>query len=200
MSLLEAVTLKKALGILAECWPSLRNNNTPAPCQQQVLFPPAVGWQHLRILGYRCLTEHNAGYEFILKLEPLSARLKLPSIFELQPQHSYSQVALWLTRLGLSGCQTVQFAQQRVPLCQALSCIDLTADSQIPVSALDDWLAVQPRLIAGRFQVLESWITDADISLHCVTTDCLSRACYHWLQQQAVRYQLVYLRFIGNDI
>ena len=198
MPLLEAGSLKKALGILAECWPSLRNNSSPAPCQQQVLFPPAAGWQHLRILGYRCLAEHNAGYEFMLKLEPLSVRLALPTLLELQPQNSYSQVALWLTRLGLSGCQTVQFAQQRVPLCQALSCIDLSATSQIPAPALNDWLARQPRLTAGRFQVLESWETDDSLNLHCVTTDCMSRACYHWLQQQAIRYQLLYLRFLAN--
>ncbi|OCW96404.1 hypothetical protein [Alishewanella sp. HH-ZS] len=198
MPLLAAGSLKKALGILAECWPSLRNNSSPAPCQQQVLFPPAAGWQHLRILGYRCLAEHSAGYEFMLKLESPSERLALPTLLELQPQNSYSQVALWLTRLGLSGCQTVQFAQQRVPLCQALSCIDLTAASQIPASALSDWLASQPRLTAGRFQVLESWETDDSLNLHCVTTDCMSRACYHWLQQQAIRYQLLYLRFLAN--
>jgi len=198
MPLLEAGSLKKALGILAECWPSLRNNSSPAPCQQQVLFPPAAGWQHLRILGYRCLAEHSAGYEFMLKLERPSADLALTVHLELQPQNSYSQVALWLTRLGLSGCQIVQFARQRVPLCQALSCVDLTQACQIPAKTLNDWLARQPMLMAGHFKVLESRQTDDSLHLHCVTTDCMSRACYHWLQQQAIRYQLVYVRLRTN--
>ena len=198
MPLLEAGSLKKALGILAECWPSLRNNSSPAPCQQQVLFPPTAGWQHLRILGYRCLAEHSAGYEFMLELERPSADLALTVNLELQPQNSYSQVALWLTRLGLSGCQIVQFARQRVPLCQALSCVDLTQACQIPAKTLNDWLARQPMLMAGHFKVLESRQTDDSLQLHCVTTDCMSRACYNWLQQQAIRYQLVYVRLRTN--
>lgn len=188
--------LKKVLGLVAECWPSLRSHpaSTLPPCQQQRLFPVVAGWQHLRLLGFRCLNESHLGYEFEITLESEQSHFNQARILELQPQNSYSKIALWLTGQQLIGCQTVSFQAQQVPLCQALACVDLLHTGQSVPADLSAWLAQQGVMPRGRFNVLQSWQHGNSHTLHCQTTDCLSRACYHWLQQQAIRFQLLYVR------
>lgn len=188
--------LKKVLGLVAECWPALRSYSatTPAPCQQHRLFPAAAAWQHLRLLSFRCLNESHLGYEFEITLENIQRPFNQADILELQPQNSYSKIALWLTSQQLTGCQTVTFQGQQVPLCQALACVELMNTAETATANLSEWLAQQGVMPRGRFIVLQS-SQDADSHrLHCQTTDCLSRACYHWLQQQAIRFQLIYIR------
>lgn len=194
--LFSAPMLKKVLGLVTECWPSLRSHPaaTLPPCQQQRLFPAVAGWQHLRLLGFRCLNESHLGYEFEITLESEQSHFNQARILELQPQNSYSKIALWLTRQQLTGCQTVSFQTQQVPLCQALACVDLLHTGQAVPADLSAWLAQQGVMPRGCFNVLQSWQHGNSHTLHCQTTDCLSRACYHWLQQQAIRFQLLYVR------
>lgn len=189
--------LKKALGLVTECWPSLRSTpaNTVPPCQQQRLFPRVAGWTHLRLLGFRCLEESYSGYEFELTLESEQDIFAHSTLLDLQPQNSFSKIALWLTEQQLSGCQQVNFMEQQVPLCQALACVDLQATAgKANLINLPEWLTRQGVLPGGRFQVLQHWQSGNNHTLHCKTTDCLSRASYHWLQQQAIRFQLIYIR------
>lgn len=188
--------LRKVLGLVAECWPSLQSHTTAAlpPCQQHRLFPASVGWQHLRLLGFRCLNESHLGYEFEITLESAQNLFNPACLLELQPQNSYSKIALWLTRQQLTGCQTVNFQAQQVPLCQALAAVELTSTGQVKAANLAEWLAQQGLMPRGRFKILQAWQHGNSYTLHCQTTDCLSRACYHWLQQQAIRFQLLYVR------
>ncbi|GHG72647.1 hypothetical protein GCM10010919_25090 [Alishewanella longhuensis] len=150
----------------------------------------------MRLLGFRCLHESYLGYEFEITLEPGQHCFHPASTLELQPQNSYSKIALWLTQQQLTGCQTVSFQTKKVPLCQALACVDLLNTGQVATVDLSEWLALQGLMPRGRFHVLQWWQHDNSYTLHCQTTDCLSRACYHWLRQQAIRFQLVYVRHI----
>lgn len=186
--------LRKVLGLVAECWPSLRSHSAAAlpPCQQHRLFPPAAGWRQIRLLGFRCLTESHLGYEFEITLESEPSQFEQASMLQLQPQNSYSKIALWLTSQQLTGCQTVSFQRQQVPLCQALACVELANRSKIAAANLSEWLAQQGLMPEGHFTILQSWQHGHGVTLRCRTTDCLSRACYHWLQQQAIRFQLIY--------
>lgn len=188
--------LRKVLGLVAECWPSLQSDSaaTLPPCQQHRLFPAAAGWQHLRLLSFRCLTESHLGYEFEITLESAQNLFNPACLLELQPQNSYSKIALWLTRQQLTGCQTVSFQTQQVPLCQALASVELVNSGHVKAANLAEWLAQQGLMPRGRFKILQAWQHGNSYTLHCQTTDCLSRACYHWLQQQAIRFQLLYVR------
>ena len=188
--------LKKVLGLVEECWPSLRSSpiNYSAPCQQQRLFPSAQGWRHLRLMGFRCLEESHLGYDFEITLECAEEVFRRNNILELQAQNSFSKIALWLTREKLSGCQTVAFHGQQVPLCQALASIDFLHGEVKQPSNLAAWLSQQGTMPKGRFTILKCWQHGENQTLSCRTTDCLSRATYHWLQQQAIRYQLIYVR------
>lgn len=190
--LLNKPILRKVLGLVVECWPSLRVTSAAPPCQQHRLFPVAAGWQHVRLLAFRCINESHLGYEFEITLESEQNGFLATKVLELQPQNSYSKVALWLTQQQLTGCQTVNFQSQQVPLCQALASVKL-ANTSTPAN-LSEWLTQQGLMPRGRFTVLQSWQHGNSHTLHCQTTDCLSRACYHWLQQQAIRFQLLYIR------
>lgn len=190
--LLSKPILRKVLGLVVECWPSLRVTAAAPPCQQHRLFPVTAGWQHVRLLAFRCINESHLGYEFEITLESEQNDVLATKVLELQPQNSYSKVALWLTRQQLSGCQTVNFQSQQVPLCQALASVEL-ANTSTPAN-LSEWLTQQGLMPRGRFTILQSWQHGNSHTLHCQTTDCLSRACYHWLQQQAIRFQLLYIR------
>lgn len=187
---------KKVLGLVIECWPSLRSvaMNSDAPCQQQTLFPSSKGWQHLRLLGFRCLQESYLGYEFEITLEGNYSAFWQIKTLELQTQNSFSKIALWLTSANLSGCQLVPFQGKHLPLCQALASVDLLQHPATVAFDLSTWLNKQGLLPGGRFTILQGWQHSESVTLHCRTTDCLSRACYNWLQQQAIRYQLIYVR------
>lgn len=188
--------LKKVLGLVAECWPSLQSHSgtTIAPCQQHRLFPTNEGWQHLRLLEFRCLRESHLGYEFELTLESGTVSSSTPEWLDLQTQNSYSKVALWLTKQQLTGCQSVYFQNWQVPLCQALASVELHNNTPVIPSQISEWLAQQGLMPRGRFQILNRRQDGNKQTLYCRTTDCLSRACYHWLQQQAIRFQLIYVR------
>jgi len=188
--------LRKVFGLVAECLPSLQRDPTAIqqPCQQHRLFPTDAGWYHLRFLDFRCLNECHLGYEFEITLESEQNHFNSASILEVQPQNSYSKIALWLTQQHLTGCQAVRFKSQLVPLCQALASIELINTGQIAITKLSEWLTRQGTMPKGRFTVLKTLQHGNSFIMHCQTTDCLSRACYHWLQQQAIRYQLLYVR------
>lgn len=188
--------LRKVLGLVAECWPSLQSHSaaTLPPCQQHRLFPAVAGWHHLRLLGFRCLNESHLGYEFEITLESEQSLFNPACMLELQPQNSYSKIALWLTQQQLTGCQTVSFQAQQVPLCQALAAVELINTGHVAAANLSEWLTRQGLMPRGRFKILHAWQHGNSQTLHCQTTDCLSRACYHWLQQQAIRFQLLYVR------
>lgn len=92
---------------------------------------------------------------YVVKLAmPPGSHWQAGDIVAIQPENSKCDIAMWLTRQQLYGCQQVRFLGKRMPLCCALA--KLTLPEIAPVKngdALSNWLNQQPRLPLRTFSI-----------------------------------------------
>ena len=106
-------------------------------------------WLQLPLLSRYVANPGSSGLPcYVIKLAlPAGQQWQAGDLIEVQPENSKCDVALWLTRQQLHGCQAVRYQGRHVPLCWALA--ELQLDKvQRPAAdePLDTWLSNQPRL------------------------------------------------------
>lgn len=108
----------------------------------------ATEWQSGKLFSRYCINPASPGLPcYVVKLQaPENAHWQAGDLLDIQPENSKCDVALWLTRHNLNGCQPVRYQQQTMPFCWALSRLQLPAKPPAPDEQLDGWLTSQQPL------------------------------------------------------
>ena len=113
-------------------------------------------WQPARLLSRYVANPGSSGLAcYVIKLQLAAAsQWQAGDLVDIQPQNSKCDVALWLTRQQINGCQCVSYRNRQVPLCWALAELQLDQVSA-PASneALADWLRQQPLLPVRTYSI-----------------------------------------------
>lgn len=106
-------------------------------------------WQHATLLSRYVANPGSTGAAcYVVKLRlPDNPQWQAGDLVDIQPENSKCNVALWLTRHQVNGCQCVSYRNRQVPLCWALAELQLD-QVQAPATneVLADWLTRQPLL------------------------------------------------------
>lgn len=113
-------------------------------------------WQHARLISRYVANPGSTGAACcIVKLQlPDNLRWQAGDLVDIQPENSKCNVALWLTKHQMNGCQCVSYRNRQVPLCRALA--ELQLDQVQPPAtneALSDWLTRQPLLPVRTYSI-----------------------------------------------
>lgn len=140
---------------------------------------------------------------YIVKLQvPAGTHWQAGDIVDIQPENSKCNVALWLTRHLVNGCQAVLYQGRHVPLCWALA--ELQLDKVQPPAngeSLAQWLAAQPKLPLRSYSVA-SVPGEGAITLLVRQVQCSNGALgigSGWLTAWAMEQQPVQIRLRNHN-
>lgn len=104
-----------------------------------------TGWQQARLHSRYCINPASPGLPcFVVKLlSDEKFNWQAGDLLEIQPENSKCTVTLWLTKHNLNGCQSVRFQHVNMPLCWALSRLQLPANPPQVGENIDIWLQQQ---------------------------------------------------------
>lgn len=133
---------------------NITNQQGANPAQQEL--PAQALWLPSQLISRYLANPGSQGAPcFVIKLAvPAGSLWQAGDIVAIQPQNSKCDVAMWLTRHQLYGCQQVQYQGQPMPLCCALAKLALTeVSAPAKGDALEPWLAQQPGLPLRHYSI-----------------------------------------------
>lgn len=130
-------------------WQQLLSGFTASTTEQPQLLDSNANWLQASLNSRYIANPASTGLAcYIVKLKaPAGTTWQAGDIVEIQPENSKCNVALWLTRHLINGCQSVHYQERHIPLCWALA--ELQLDKVLPPTngePLAQWLTAQPRL------------------------------------------------------
>ncbi|MCS4309579.1 sulfite reductase (NADPH) flavoprotein alpha-component [Rheinheimera pacifica] len=124
--------------------------------QQTQVIDNSASWLQASLSSRYIANPASTGLPcYIVKLQPpAGTHWQAGDIVDIQPENSKCNVALWLTRHQINGCQAVHYQGRHIPLCWALA--ELQLDKVQPPAngeTLPQWLATQPKLPLRSYSV-----------------------------------------------
>lgn len=147
--LLELDSSERQSAALMQWQQLLTGFTAPLTAQQAPTIDTGASWLQASLSSRYIANPASTGLPcYIVKLQPpAGTHWQAGDIVDIQPENSKCNVALWLTRHLVNGCQAVHYHGRHIPLCWALA--ELQLDKvQPPASGepLAQWLAAQPKL------------------------------------------------------
>ncbi|KKO46006.1 hypothetical protein WG68_07840 [Arsukibacterium ikkense] len=129
---------------------------TDTTASTELILPEQTRWLPSKLISRYLANPGSQGapcYVIKLAVEP-DSQWQAGDIVAVQPQNSKCDVALWLTRHQLYGCQQVHYLGQPMPLCCALAKLALSGVTPpAQGEALEPWLARQPQLPLRHYSI-----------------------------------------------